>query len=206
MTVNAIDEARARELTEAIRLRAQNDRININRQFGVLCLVPITTPPQAYDQLRVNRLCTEAATPQPNPNPRLPDVHSEEILLRQWPNLRNALLQNPTLQNSNYDMFLYSFNSPCPACASQIVNAVDINRLSNPNFGNHGAFYISFTQEYINRNKPTERTLPQTMNTFQAFNRRLPPGRNLILMYYCPQGQQRCELKQPRLSAFESGK
>ena len=202
MTVNAIDQARARVLTEAIRQGAQNNRININQQFGVLCLVPITNPtnpPHTYNQLVNAKLCTAAAVPLN------PQQHSEAILLPQWTDLRNNLRNNPdpALQNSNYDMFMYSFNSPCPACARLIVNTVDINRFNDPIFFNHGVFYISFTQEYINRNRPNERTLPQTMTIFQDFNRRL--SRNLILMYHCPQGQQGCALKQPRLSASESG-
>ena len=159
------------------------------------------TPPLKYDELRGNGLCTEAATPQPNPNPRLPDLHSEEILLGQWPGLWNALCNNKNLESSIYDIFLYSFKSPCPDCASKIVNAVNKDRFyTDPhNYrSNGGTFYITFTEEYISRNRPNQRTLPQTMNTFQAFNRRLP--RNLIVMYNCPQGQG-CGLIQPRLGA-----
>ena len=173
VTVNAIDKARAKKLTDDIIAQYGS----IRGQFGVLCIVPIMVAPKpalTYAELRDKWLCTGAAKPSQDRK-----THSEDMLVKEWPDLKNNLTKHLEKKEYNsYDAFLYTFNSPCPRCARRIPSSL-----------NDSAYiYITFTQEYINNEGI--RTLKETRNIFNTHNSQQRSSH--IVMYQCANNAINC--------------
>ena len=187
-----VNENRATSFTNDIRRAFVPSVMPANQQWGILCLVPrrldIATN---FATINAMGLCTAPARPDPQHR----NIHTESILLPQWNRLltlHNDLTSN--LNARNYDMFLYTFNSPCGGtsggCVSLIINEVR-NKIHESN--TFQTFYITFSQPYIyppgNNQEPGARRRfavehnnipgrpPKTRGRIEMFNKiSLPPG------------------------------
>ena len=133
-----------------------------NRQFAVLCYVP-TGKGVSYNTLTKKGLCDWSA-----PNPHNNNDHSEQILLQRAFNVlkQNYNTEYKTLQ---YDILLYTFNSPCPTCAEMIVNTLSEAREAFE-------LRVAYHQRYIWRNaKPPDpdgtQLLQKSTDIFTNFNK-----------------------------------
>ena len=154
VTINEIDENKARKLVTGIK--AANPKKFT--QYAVLCLVPISLGQPTYQDLTKVGFCTNAAYPSFDGQ-----IHSEDKLLPRVNTLKTKYLKSATYKATQYDIFLFSYNSPCPRCAKEIVEAA--KGMAGDNLFN--GFYISYNQEYIYNKKST---LPDTKNTFKTYN------------------------------------
>ena len=161
VTISSISITRARILVRDIR-NANKDLTDV--QFAVLCLVPRTQRPLTIQNLGELHLCTPATRPNFKQNPW---VHSETQVLGQWGNLLNAFMISDH-NNLNYDMFLFTYYSPCNNCAKEIVTAVNT---AKP----FGYFYVTFWTPYRD-------TLDATRIIFQQHN--VSPNRSHRITMY----------------------
>ena len=161
--LSSIDEKDVSTLIDGIKTKKDTGALySAGRQFAVLCYVP-RGKGLSYNTLTKKGVCDWRA-----PDPRNNNNHAEQILLQ---NAFKVLRQNynaeyKTLQ---YDILLYTYNSPCPTCAGEIVNTLSEAR---------DAFElrVAYHQRYIWRNAiPPDpdgsRLLQQTTNIFNNFNK-----------------------------------
>ena len=165
VVISDINRNRAVQLVAAIRAQHRSTR----GQHAVMCLIPITSPELTFNDLLLNNYCTGAITPASKSD------HSEPKALRQWDNLREHQLDNPAHANLQYDIFLYSYLSPCNDCARSIVSVVETDwRLGG--YEKLRAFYIAYSQPYEYKGKST---LKATQGIFNKHNNNAKdPGGN----------------------------
>ena len=133
-----------------------------NRQFAVLCYVP-TGKGVSYSTLTKKGLCDWSA-----PNPNNNNDHSEQILLQRAFNVlkQNYYNEYGTLQ---YNILLYTFNSPCKTCAEMIVNTLSkVHEVFE--------FRVAYHQRYIWKNRKVPdpdgtKVLQESTEIFDEFNR-----------------------------------
>eukprot|EP00731_Ephydatia_muelleri_P000130 Em0001g130a len=103
--IDGIDENKARKLVTGIK--AENPKTFT--QYAVLCLVPISLGQPTYQDLTKVGFCTNAAYPSFDGQ-----IHSEDKLLPRVNTLKTKYLKSATYKATQYDIFLFSYNSPCP--------------------------------------------------------------------------------------------
>ena len=184
-----VNQNRATSFTNDIRRAFVPNVMPANAQWGILCLVPRRLGITAnFATINGMGLCTDPARPRPDPQNR--NIHTESILLPEWDRLlalHNS--QTPNLNERTYDMFLYTFNSPCGGtsaggCVSLIMNKVVVNTVDTT-ANRFQTFYIAFSQPYfypsgINQEPGARRRFAEEHNNIRG---RPPKTRGRIEMF-----------------------
>ena len=118
----------------------------------MLCLVPTSLVKPTFADLNKIGSCTKAAYPSKDKQ-----THSEDKLLPQV-DTRKKYNNNKEYKGKQYDIFLFSYHSPCARCAETIVEAV--KKMADDDQLN--GFYISYQEIYG--------SLEETTDIFKKYN------------------------------------
>ena len=155
--ISSIDEGKARTLVNGIKDAYPR---NGDKQYAVMCFVPTSLKNPKYNDLKAIKFCTNDARPSENGQ-----THSEDKLLLQINTLKKKFKNNDTYGKNTYDIFLFSYLSPCPRCAWNIVEAV--KGMNNDTL--FDGWYISYNDEY--EYPKGKSTLQKTKDIINEYNK-----------------------------------
>ena len=173
VTMNKLPNFKARTLVRGIRYHFQKHLVP---QYSALCLVPTRMVRPTYRKLLRRGLCSRIVVQSRRCRPlRRPRFYVQyHRLLRTYATLRNKYYNDPWHMGQRYDVFLYTYKSPCPTCARGIVSAVQRLRYENLLDG----FYISYSKIHRRKGKST---LKLARMIFREYNERPDTTKSIIL-------------------------
>ena len=173
VTMNKLPNFKARTLVRGIRYHFQKHLVP---QYSALCLVPTRMVRPTYRKLLRRGLCSRIVVQSRRCRPlRRPRFYVQyHRLLRTYATLRNKYYNDPWYMGQRYDVFLYTYKSPCPTCARGIVSAVQRLRYENLLDG----FYISYSKIHRRKGKST---LKLARMIFREYNERPDTTKSIIL-------------------------
>ncbi|KAL5515107.1 hypothetical protein EMCRGX_G000229 [Ephydatia muelleri] len=173
VTMNKLPYFKARTLVRGIRYHFQKHLVP---QYSALCLVPTRMVRPTYRKLLRRGLCSRIVVQSRRCRPlRRPRFYVQyHRLLRTYATLRNKYYNDPWHMGQRYDVFLYTYKSPCPTCARGIVSAVQRLRYENLLDG----FYISYSKIHRRKGKST---LKLARMIFREYNERPDTTKSIIL-------------------------
>eukprot|EP00731_Ephydatia_muelleri_P000131 Em0001g131a len=117
VTINGIDENKPRKLVTGIK--AANPQTFTHSKYCSGAFLRLendcTRSQPTYQDLTKVGFCTKAAYPSFDGQ-----IHSEDKLLPRVNTLKTKYLKSATYKATQYDIFLFSYNNPCPRCAGEI--------------------------------------------------------------------------------------
>ena len=175
VTMNKLPNFKARTLVRGIRYHFQKHLVP---QYSALCLVPTRMVRPTYRKLLRRGLCSRIVVQSRRCRPlRRPRFYVQyHRLLRTYATLRNKYykLNDPWHMGQRYDVFLYTYKSPCPTCARGIVSAVQRLKYEKLLDG----FYISYSKIHRRKGKST---LKLARMIFREYNERPDTTKSIIL-------------------------
>ena len=173
VTMNKLPNFKARTLVRGIRYHFQKHLVP---QYSALCLVPTRMVRPTYRKLLRRGLCSRIVVQSRRCRPlRRPRFYVQyHRLLRTYATLRNKYYNDPWHMGQRYDVFLYTYKSPCPKCARGIVSAVQRLKYEKLLDG----FYISYSKIHRRKGKST---LKLARMIFREYNERPDTTKSIIL-------------------------